>query len=333
LDVLAEVTVMADRMVTQDTASGASGAGARPKKTSKQKATAKRAPKSPTKQPARAFDKKTIALVYDFDGTLSPKPMQEYAFLPTIGEDAADFWNESNRISAEEKADPMIMYMRLLYKKAQEKGVTIDRESLVRQGASVEYFPGVEQWFDLINKYVASRPESLGVTIRHYLISSGLTEIVEGTSIYPNFHNVFASEYSFNAYELPYPKRVITDTGKTQYLFRINKGIEDLGASLNEHMPEDERPVPFSNMIYFGDGDTDVPSMAVTRKNGGYAVAVHPAGRAKDKCTKLFNAGRCDFYALADYREGRELYKRTCLLIDRMLTDIRVREEMWNLSQ
>lgn len=180
---------------------------------------------------------------------------------------------------------------------------------------------------------VAAKGEtSQGVTIRHYLISSGLAEIVEGTSIYPNFHNVFASEYSFDPYELPYPKRVITDTGKTQYLFRINKGIEDVGHSINEHMPETERPVPFSNMIYFGDGDTDVPSMAVTRKNGGYAMAVHAPGKAKEKCTKLFNAGRCDFFALADYREGGELYHRTCLLLDRMLADIRVREEMWSLG-
>ena len=169
--------------------------------------------------------------------------------------------------------------------------------------------------------------------IGDYLISSGLTEIVEGTSIYPKFHNVFASEYWFEAYELPYPKRVITDTGKTQYLFRINKGIEDVGRSINEHMPEAERPVPFSNMIYFGDGDTDVPSMAVTRKNGGYAMAVHPPGKAKQKCIRLFEAGRCDFFAVADYREGKELFKRTCLLLDRMLADIRVREEMWQLGR
>ena len=118
--------------------------------------------------------------------------------------------------------------------------------------------------------------------LRHYLVSSGLTEIVEGTSIYKRFHNVFAREYWFDAYDLPYPKRVITDTGKTQYLFRINKGVEDLGESINQHMPEGARPIPFANMIYFGDGDTDVPSMAVMRKNGGHAVAVYPsAARAR----------------------------------------------------
>ena len=116
--------------------------------------------------------------------------------------------------------------------------------------------------------------------MKHYLVSSGLTEIIEGTKIYKNFANVFASEYWFDAYDLPFPKRVISDTGKTQFLFRINKGIEDLGESINAHMPEDQRPIPFSNMIYFGDGDTDVPSMALLKKNGGHAIAVHTQAKA-----------------------------------------------------
>ncbi len=280
-----------------------------------------------------AFDKRTIALVYDFDGTLSPKPMQEYAFLPKLGIDARDFWAESNRVAAEQGADPLITYMHLLYKKAKEKGVRVDRADLVAQGGHVELYPGVMEWFDQIGEYVRLRAESHGVTLRHYLISSGLTEIIEGTKIYDRFHNVFASEYWFDAYDLPFPKRVITDTGKTQYLFRINKGIEDLGQSANHHMPEEQRPIPFSNMIYYGDGDTDVPSMAVVRKNGGHAVAVHAPGKARGKCVDLFRAGRCDFFAPADFRRGSELFKRTCLLVDRMLADIRIREEMWKLGR
>ena len=285
-------------------------------------------------KPAKgAFDKKIIALVYDFDGTLSPRPMQEYAFLPAIGAEAKEFWAESNRIAREHGADILITYMHLLYKKAKEKGIRVDREDLVAQGKSVEFFPGVEEWFDAINDYIKLRSESHGVTLRHYLISSGLTEIVEGTSIYDRFHNVFASEYWFEAYDMPYPKRVISDTGKTQYLFRINKGIEDLGRNINEHMDENARPIPFSNMIYYGDGDTDVPSMAVMRKNGGHAVAVYPPGKGKAKCVDLFKAHRCDFFAPADYRRGSDLFKRTCLLIDRILADIRVQEEMWRLGR
>jgi len=279
------------------------------------------------------FEKRTIALVYDFDGTLSPRPMQEYAFLPQIGEDPKAFWAESNRIARQEKADPLITYMHLLYRKAKAKGVRIDRSDLVAQGRAVEFFPGVEEWFDEISGYIKIRAESHGVTIRHYLVSSGLSEIIEGTSIRHKFHNVFASEYWFDAYEMPYPKRVITDTGKTQYLFRINKGIEDLGESINDHMPEVTRPIPFSNIIYFGDGDTDVPSMAVTRKNGGHAIAVHPPGKARVKCVNLFKAGRCDFFAPADYRRGSDLFKRTCLLLDAILANIRVQEEMWRLGR
>jgi hypothetical protein len=163
-------------------------------------------------------------------------------------------------------------------------------------------------------------------------VSSGLTEIVEGTSIYNRFARVFASEYWFDAYDIPFPKRVITDTGKTQYLFRINKGLEDHNDSINSHMPEELRPIPFSNMIYFGDGETDVPSMALLKKNGGSAIAVHAPGEPPGKCVELFEAGRCDFYAGADYRLGSDLFKRTTLLLDRMLAEIRVREESWLLK-
>ncbi len=191
----------------------------------------------------------------------------------------------------------------------------------------------MEDWFDAIAAYIKCHAQSQGVQLRHYLISSGLLEIVEGTSIYKRFHNVFASEYWFEAYDLPYPKRVITDTGKTQYLFRINKGVEDLGQSINQHMAEEARPIPFANMIYFGDGDTDVPSMAVMRKNGGHAVAVYPPGKSKAKCVDLYRAGRCDFFAPADYREGSDLFRRTCLLLDLVLADIRVQEEKWRLAR
>ncbi|MEZ5775061.1 MAG: HAD family hydrolase [Hyphomicrobiaceae bacterium] len=287
--------------------------------------------RSRTDKPAPAL-KRTIALVYDFDGTLSPRPMQEYTFLPKIGEDAAAFWAEVAEVARREEADGLITYMHLMYKKAKARGVRIDREELVALGRDVELFEGVTDWFDAIGDYV-QLAAGTEVELRHYLVSSGLKEIIEGTPIYPRFHNVFASEYFFEAYELPYPKRVITDTGKTQYLFRINKGIEDLGASINSHMPEADRPVPFENMIYFGDGDTDVPSMTVMRKNGGHAIAVHPPGKSRRKCVDLYRAGRVDFLAPADYRRGSDLFRRTCLLIDRMIAGVRIAEEQRRLER
>ncbi len=276
--------------------------------------------------------KKIIALVYDFDGTLSPKPMQEYTVLPKLHENPKAFWAEANALAKQHDADVLITYMHLMFSKAKERGVHIDRDELVALGKDVELFAGVETWFDEIEDYIKIRAET-PVEVRHYLISSGLAEIIEGTSIYSRFHNVFASEYLFGAYDLPYPKRVISDTGKTQYLFRINKGLEDLKVSINSHMPELERPIPFSNMIYFGDGETDVPSMAVTRKSGGYAVAVHKPGGNRARCLELFGAGRCDFFAPADYRRGSDLFKRTSLLLDRILADIRVRDEMQRLEK
>ena len=280
-----------------------------------------------------AYEKKTIALVYDFDGTLCPKPMQEYAFLPKIGVDAGAFWMESNALALKEGADPLITYMHLLYKKAKAAGVRIDRDDLVAQGRKVELFPGVEKWFDEIAAYVTECDHGEHVQVRHYLISSGLQEIIEGTPIFKRFHNVFASEYWFEAYDLPYPKRVITDTGKTQYLFRINKGVENLGESINQHMPENVRPIPFSHMIYYGDGDTDVPSMAVMRKEGGHAIAVHPPGKSKAKGVDLFKAGRCDFFAPADFRRGQDLFRRTCRLLDRIIADIQLKEELWRFRR
>ena len=289
---------------------------------------------APPKPALAPYTKKTIALVYDFDGTLSPKPMQEYSLLPKLGIAPDAFWAETNAIARQQDADPLITYMHLMYKKAKAANIRIDRADLVALGRDVELFPGVETWFGEVAAYIGLRAETQGVTLRHYMISSGLTEIIEGTSIYPQFQKVFASEYWFDAYDLPYPKRVITDTGKTQYLFRINKGVEDLGRTINDHMAEADRPIPFANMIYYGDGDTDVPSMAVMRKSGGHAIAVHgPSDAQRHKCVDLFKAGRIDFFAEADYRRGSDLFSRTCLLIDRILADIRVQEEMWTLRQ
>ena len=223
--------------------------------------------------------------------------------------------------------------MHLLYKKAKAEGVRIDRDDLVAQGKHVELYPGVEGWFDEIGDYVKKHAQSHGVALRHYLVSSGLTEIIEGTRSTSASTTCSRREYWFEAYDLPYPKRVITDTGKTQYLFRINKGIEDLGESINAAHARGTRPIPFSNMIYFGDGDTDVPSMAVMRKNGGHAIAVHSAGQgARQSASTCSRPAAAISSRRADYRRGSDLFKRTCLLLDRILADIRVQEEVRVLS-
>lgn len=271
----------------------------------------------------------TIALVYDFDGTLSPQPMQEYTLLPKLGITPEEFWGRVQRESAETVSEKMLVYMRLVLELAQERRIRISRRDFRAMAADIRYFPGVEGWFDRINAYVRERSGGK-VRVLHYVISAGMKEILEGVSIRRHFRQVYASEYHFNFQGIAtFPKVLITDTSKTQYLFRVNKGRENLGESINEHMPEHERPIPFQNMVYFGDGMTDVPSMALTKKSGGHTIAVYPERHAEDRavCVRLLEAGRVDFIAPADYRPRSALARQTRLLLDALIAQIAFREE------
>jgi hypothetical protein len=278
---------------------------------------------------ANRFFQSTIAVVYDFDGTLSPQPMQEYTVLPKIGIEPKEFWARVNRDARETQSDMMLVYMRHIIEALEVGRINVKREDFAAMAEAIEYFPGVATWFTRMNQYV--RRKSAGrVKIQHYLISAGQKEILDGASIRRHFKRIYASEYHFNHHGVAtFPKILVTDTMKTQFLFRINKGREGVNESINEHMPEAERPIPFQNMIYVGDGMTDVPSMALTKKSGGHTVAVYdPRGeRGRATCVKLLNAGRADFIAAADYRPGSKLARRVELLLDAIVADIAYRRE------
>jgi phosphoserine phosphatase len=276
--------------------------------------------------------KNIIALIYDFDGTLSPQPMQEYTVLPELGIKPGDFWSDVDKEVQRTGGEDIITYMRMMYERAEEKRAHIDHDKLKDMGRRVKYFKGVEDWFSRINAYIEKQSNGL-IETRHYIISSGLKEILEGVSVYGEFHNVFASEYFFDHHgRASYPNRVITDTTKTQYLFRINKGVEDLTQSINSHMPIHDRPIPFENMIYYGDGLTDVPSMAVTRANGGHSIAVHTPRKSKRACQILFDENRCDVYAPADYSQNSDLHRRTLLILDKVIANILLQKELGTLG-
>jgi hypothetical protein len=263
--------------------------------------------KSVTLRHLRDYPHKTIAIVYDFDGTLSPLSMQEYTVFPELGIDPKSFWTEVKAATKANEATEVLTYMRLMAERIAQGSLPIDRSRLRELGANVPYFPGAETWFDRINKFVQEQTSGY-VKVRHYIVSAGLKEILEGVSIAKHFHTIFASQYHYDAFGRPtFANRVITDVSKTQYLFRINKGVEDLSLAVNDHMPEEVRPIPFRNMIYIGDGDTDVPSMTVTRKNGGHAFAVFSPGEKTEKCDALFKAGRVDAYFEADYSPNTRL--------------------------
>ena len=285
--------------------------------------------------PARFFQD-TIALVYDFDGTLSPQAMQEYTVLPKIGIEPARFWARVNEEARRTQSDQMLVYLRRILEELEEKRVDVKREDFARMAGRIKYFPGVLGWFSRMNGYVARR-SGRRVKLLHYLVSAGQKEILEGVSIRKHFQRIYASEYHFNHHGVAtFPKFLVTDTLKTQFLFRINKGIEDVTESINEHMPEEERPIPFQNIVYVGDGMTDVPSMALTKKNGGHAVAVYAprggrGGRAT--CMKLLDAGRVDFVAEADYRQSSKLSRRVELLLDAIVANIAYRREAFRVRQ
>jgi 2-hydroxy-3-keto-5-methylthiopentenyl-1-phosphate phosphatase len=277
----------------------------------------------------KSFFQNTIALVYDFDGTLSPQPMQEYTVLPKIGVEPAQFWAMVNREARATQSDPMLVYMRHIIEALERAQVDVKRADFAAMASLIEYFPGVATWFTRMNAYVKKRSRGL-VQLQHYLISAGQKEILDGVSIRKHFKRIYASEYHFNHHGVAtFPKFLVTDTQKTQFLFRINKGIEEVTESINEHMPEEDRPIPFPNMIYVGDGMTDVPSMALTKKNGGHTVAVYdPRGeRGRATCVKLLEAGRVDFVAEADYRRGSKLSTRVELLLDAIVADVAYRRE------
>lgn len=252
-------------------------------------------------------NKPIIALMYDFDKTLCTKDMQEYTFIPNVGMTAKDFWTESNSLAKEKKMDGILAYMHVMLERAHAARVPIRREDFVRMGKDLEFFPGVEGWFKRVN----SIGKDLGVSVEHYIISSGLREIIEGSNIYKYFREVFACEYLYDENNVAcWPKNAVNYTTKTQFLFRINKGVLDLSndEALNRYSPEDERRVPFRNMVYIGDGLTDVPCMKLVKVNGGYSIAVYQKNR-RDKVEDLLLHNRVDFIELADYTEGSDLDK------------------------
>ena len=265
-----------------------------------------------------------IAIIYDFDGTLTPKTMQEYTLLPRMGIKSKNFWDDIVKETRETGAESMMVYMRHLLDYAEKKNIAISKKEFYKMAKNIEYYNGVQTWFDRVNKYVKKISKSK-VIIEHYIISAGHLEILEGISIKKYIKKIFASEYYFDKNDnAVFPKIVVTDTTKTQYIFRINKGKINLSESINEHMEEKQRPIPFDNMIYIGDGLTDVPSMALIKKEGGHSIAVFQKNQEQIRISKsLLKANRVDFIAPANFSDKSELYKNMLLLIDYVVAKIK----------
>ncbi|MPM30246.1 hypothetical protein SDC9_76794 [bioreactor metagenome] len=265
------------------------------------------------------------AFLYDFDKTLCTTDMQDYAFIPSLGMAPAEFWEQANSFGRENRMDGILAYMYTMLREAGRKNLPFTRSELVEKGRSIVLFPGVEDWFSRVNAF----GEEQGVQVEHYVISSGLREIIEGSSISGAFREIYASEFYYDEQGRPvWPKLAVNFTAKTQFVYRINKGVLDVSndRDLNASMPDDSKRVPFTNMIYVGDGLSDVPCMKMMRAYGGQAIAVYQASN-RAGVEDLLAKGRVDFIFPADYSPGTALEETVKNILRRMAITEQLTEE------
>lgn len=263
-----------------------------------------------------------MAICYDFDGTLSPGNMQEYGFMEKLGTSPKKFWAKSNKFAKDNCADVNLAYMELMKEEAHNKNIPFNKKAFCDYGKNIPLYNGVETWFNRINKYGKER----GVEVKHYIISSGLKEIIECTSIGKNFEYIFASAYIYDPNGIPiWPANVVNYTSKTQYLFRINKGCCDINdnKTINAYVKQEDRAVPFSNMIFIGDGETDIPAMKMVKVNGGHSIAVYNSSKKgkKGNALKLIEEDRVNIVASADYSNNKTIDKYVKSIIDKIKLD------------
>lgn len=268
------------------------------------------------------YRKSQMAICYDFDGTLSPGCMQEYDFMRALGEDPKKFWCKSHILAKSQQADDIATYMQLMLAECQKKGIAPTRLAFRKFGKKIPLFLGVQNWFDRINNYAKNK----GINLNHYIISSGLKEMIEGTPIAKKFKKIFASSFMYNKSGIAiWPAVVLNYTSKTQFIFRINKGCEDITDNkyINQYVPNQNRPIPFQNIIYIGDGATDIPCMKMVNQYGGHSIAVfNPKNNYPPQHTQnLVRDHRVNVVLPADYRSQKKLEKYVFAVIDKVTAD------------
>ena len=261
-------------------------------------------------------DKPIIAIMYDFDKTLCTKDMQDYAFIPSLNMTPKEFWDRTNEVGLTQHMDSVLAYMYTMLLESRERNIPLTRDGLVEKGNKIDFFPGVKQWFSRLNKFA----EENNVLLEHYVISSGLKEIIEGTSISNEFKEIYGCEIVYDKEgHAVFPKTAVNYTNKTQFVYRINKGVLDVSNDydLNKSMPDDSKRIPFCNMIYIGDGLSDVPCMKMMKSYGGVSIAVYQ-GDVTEKVNDLLLRDRVDYIYPADYRENSGLDRTVKNIIRKM---------------
>ena len=261
-----------------------------------------------------------VAICYDFDKTLSPDDMQAQGYIQSVGYNVKDFWDKSNALARANDMDTNLAYMYTMMVEAQGN-LLFTKKNLAEYGSKVKLFKGVDGWFDRIRDYGKTK----GVIVEHYIISSGLKEMIEGTSIAKKgvFEKIYASSFYYNERNVAvWPAQVINYTSKTQFLFRIEKGTLDINdPAVNDYFPPDQMRVPFRNIVYIGDSDTDIPCMKLVNSSGGHSIGVYnPDTNDKTKVLKMIRDNRIRHFAPADYTENGELDRLVKEIIDKTAT-------------
>lgn len=256
-----------------------------------------------------------LAICYDFDKTLSPDDMQAQGYIQSIDYEVAEFWEESNELARKNDMDQNLAYMYMMATNARGK-LLFTKDTLREQGSKVKLFPGVNTWFNRINNYGKSK----GVVVEHYIISSGLKEMIEGTEVADEFKKIYASSFYFDKDGVAvWPAQVVNYTNKTQFLFRIEKGILDINdQAVNSYFQPNQYRVPFRNMVYIGDSDTDIPCMKLVNTNGGHPIGVYNSKtKDKSKVFRMLEENRIKYYEPADYKKDSKLENLIKMIIDR----------------
>lgn len=266
--------------------------------------------------------KLTIALIYDFDGTLAAGNMQEYDFIPAVGKSNKEFWQASNELAETQDADTILTYMAKMIQEAKSKGLSLRREAFQESGKHVVLFNGVREWFARMNKYGAER----GIHLLHYINSSGLKEIIEGTEIAHEFKKIYACSFLYDIDGIAFwPGVAVNYTNKTQFIFKINKGVESVFDStlVNKYIAENERAVPFKHMIYVGDGTTDIPCMRLVKNFGGHSIAVYNPDieGARSEMATLIQDNRVSHVCPANYAIDSEMDLLVKTIIEKIALD------------
>ncbi len=272
------------------------------------------------------MSKPIIGILYDFDRTLAKEDLQNYSFIPALNMTPDQFWGATNAFAQKEGVEKILSYMYMMISQARAKNIKLTKKFLLNLGKDIEYFEGVETWFRRINEY----GEKNGVLIEHYIVSSGTKEIIEGTSIAKEFKAIFACEFLFDekTEEAIWPKLAINYTMKTQFFFRIAKGILKITEDNKVNERIKEKRIPYRNIIYIGDGLTDVPSMLLVKENGGKSIAVYPKGE-KERVLQLIEDARVNFITTADYSPNSDLDKVVKLAIQQVaVTEALVKKEL-----